>query len=252
MFKKFISLNQQACAWFTGQFPGLIWPEHTRHWFASAVSKIIDSCDDEKRRPSVLEVGGIDRPFLEKGAGFDYVGMDIEHRPKCDEVYDRFFVQSIEEPLSGKYDLIISRMVLEHVPDNEKTWSVMYEALKPGGKAIHIFPSGLHPYSLATRLVGNKLQRKLIRLYRPNAVEVTGYPAFYNRCSPRALRKTLERMAYGSIEIRTNYSAAEYFNFFLPAFLIVASFNLLCHKLGVQMSCSNVFVSVQKPEVANN
>jgi hypothetical protein len=96
--------------------------------------------------------------------------------------------------------------------------------------------------------VGNRLQRKLIKLYRPQAEAITGYPAFYDRCSPRALRKTLKKQGFTKIKIRTNYSAAKYFNFFFPAFLVVALFNKLCQKLGVEMFCSNVFVSVQKPE----
>jgi hypothetical protein len=31
----------------------------------------------------VLEIGGIDRPFLSKGNGYCYVGLDVEDKPRC-------------------------------------------------------------------------------------------------------------------------------------------------------------------------
>lgn len=247
MIKKFIQVNQKLCDSFVKRVPSIVWPEYTRSWFGAAVNAELDRLKASGVKFRVLEVGGIDRPFLKKGSGFEYVGMDVEHRPKCDEVYDEFHVQSIEESLAGQFDLIISRMVLEHVPDNEKSWAVIFACLKPGGKAIHIFPSGLHPYSMATRLVGNRLQRKLIGLYRPTAKDITGYPAYYDNCNPSKLEKLLTRKGYSNIDLRVNYSASEYFNFFFPAFVFVALFNFAFYKLGVRLFCSNVYVSAQKP-----
>jgi 2-polyprenyl-3-methyl-5-hydroxy-6-metoxy-1,4-benzoquinol methylase len=129
-------------------------------------------------------VGGIDRPLLEKSTTYRYIGLDIEHRDSCEEVYDQFIVQSVEHPLPGQFDLIISRTLLEHVPDNRKSFQSMANALKPGGSMVHYIPCGFHPYSLATRLVGHRLQNILIRKLRPGAASVTGYKAFYHKCTP--------------------------------------------------------------------
>ena len=246
MLKSFIQINRRWCDAFSSKFSGLFWPEHTRAWFEEAVKAEIKRLKSYGKPFSILEVGGIDRPFLEKGKGFEYVGMDIERRPQCDEVYDCFFVQSIEEPLEKQYDLILSRMVLEHVPNNTRSWASIHRALKPGGKAIHIFPSGYHPFSLVTRLVGNHWQKRLIRLFRPSAASVTGYPAFYNRCSPHALRHTLRQSGFVEADLRTNYAATGYFKFFFPAYLAIVLFNNLCQRTGISLFCSNIFVAVRR------
>ncbi len=58
-----------------------------------------------RRSGEVLEIGGIDRPFLSKNRGYRYAGMDIEDKPRCREIYDRFIVQSVEHPIQGEFDV---------------------------------------------------------------------------------------------------------------------------------------------------
>lgn len=136
-------------------------------------------------------------------------------------------------------------MVLEHVPDNQRSWNTIYSALKHGGCTVHIFPSGLHPFSLATRLVGSRMQKKLIPMLRPDAKH-TGYPAYYNLCNPKALKRHLLELGFSEVHVKTSYSASDYFAFFVPLFVMVVLFNIIMEKLKIQVFCSNVYVEARK------
>ena len=71
----------------------------------------------------MLEIGGIDRPLLERSSRFRYDGLDIEYREQCEDIYDNFYVQSTEKSIENKYDLIISMTLLEHVRDNDASFN---------------------------------------------------------------------------------------------------------------------------------
>ena len=165
---------------------------------------------------SILEVGGIDRPLLEKSANYAFDGLDIEHRENCEVVYDNFRVQSIEDPVDAKYDMVISITLLEHVPDNSSAIDSIAGCLVKGGRTHHYIPSKWHPYSIALRIIGPKWQTRLIPLLRPGTETVTGYPAFFDHCSAPAMKKLFSEKGFSNIHIRAFYNANDYFAWFLP------------------------------------
>lgn len=198
-------------------------------------------------RPTVLEVGGIDRPLLPRDPAYEYVGLDIEHRPGCDAAYDRFVVGSVAEPLGLEADVIVSITLLEHVPDNRAAVAAMRAALRPGGSTHHYVPSKWHPYSLALRLVGARWQRRLIARLRSEASSVSGYPAFFDRCSPGAMSRLFADAGFGSVEVRPYYHAHEYFEAFLPAYAAVTCFERCCRRLGWRVFASGFVISARVP-----
>lgn len=195
---------------------------------------------------AVLEAGGIDRPLLAKESGMSYHGLDIEYRERCDEIYDAFHVQSIEAPLPGSYHLIVSLTLLEHVRDNRAAIAAMYRALETGGAAMHYVPSKYHPYSLVLRLVGPRLQKVLIRYLRPEAQEVAGYPAYFHLCSPGEMKEAFEEQGFSAVTVRPFYRAADYFNFFVPFYLLVVLWENICERLGLEQLCSGFVITGRK------
>lgn len=199
------------------------------------------------RPQTVIEAGGVDRPLLGRGRGYEFVGIDIDDRPECDNVYDRFVVQSVEQPLPLKADMIVSITLLEHVPDNEATMRSFFDALNPGGTTHHYVPSKWHPYSIALRLVGSKLQKVLIRHLRPEAEAVTGYPAFFNHCDPGSMEKLMKEVGFRDVSIRSFYSAADYFAFLLPAYFVVIGIEKVCKLFALRVFASGFVISGVKP-----
>lgn len=204
--------------------------------------------DIKKNDPSsIIEVGGIDRPLLNKRHNYQYIGIDIEEKEECYLIYDKFYVQSIESPLNSQGDIIISITLLEHVEDNTSSINNIFSALNPGGQTHHYIPSKNHPYSIALRLVGPTLQKKLIPFIRPDAVDVTGYPAYFDQCSPQEMRENFARAGFTNIEVKSFYRANDYFAFFLPLYLLVTTFENLCSLFNLSFFASGFVISGTSP-----
>jgi hypothetical protein len=243
MLKRVVSLNRQMSAWLENNFPGVFGAPSYKDELERRISSDIAALSPQ----TILEVGGIDRPLLDRHSSFEYVGIDIEERPDCNKIYDRFIVQSIEQPVDISSDLLISITLMEHVPDNFSAVKSMFDALRPGGTTHHYVPSKWHPYSVALRAVGPTLQKRLIPLLRPAAVDVTGYPAFFDYCSPTSMSKLFKEQGFVSIDVIAFYRASDYFAFFLPAYLIVALFENLCSFFGWSFFASGFVISARKP-----
>jgi len=203
---------------------------------------------DLAARPGdVLEVGGIDRPFLSKGNGYRYVGMDIEEKPQCHQIYDWFIGQSIEQPIDGEYGVIMSITLLEHVRDNVASLQNIFDALRPGCSTHHYVPGKGHPYPLALRTVGARWQKRLIPILRPATVEETGYRTYFHCCSAKEMVNLFREVGFEEIRIRSFYRANDYFAFFFPAFIAVTAFENLCERFGWDYFASGFVISGRRP-----
>jgi SAM-dependent methyltransferase len=195
---------------------------------------------------SVMEAGGIDRPLLKKGMGFEYVGLDIEEKSECYRQYDRFLVQTIEEPIEGLFDVVVSITLLEHVRDNRAALKNIFDVLKPGGATHHYIPGKGHPYALILRLIGPNWQKRLIATTRAKAKEATGYPTFFDHCTANGMVKLFRETGFEDIDIDIHYGANDYFSFFIPAFVLITAFENLCRILGLRYFASGYVISARK------
>ena len=139
----FVRLNRKASAWVAKQFPRIF--SNPKPSYRSTLLDRVNREIQNMKPGKVLEAGGVDRPLLDRSPDYEFVGLDIDERPDCARLYDRFIVSSIEKPLPEKADLIISFTLLEHVPNNTASIRAMYEGLNVGGSMHHYIPCGLHP-----------------------------------------------------------------------------------------------------------
>ena len=244
IIRRFISTNRKYSKMLEMKYPNFFKYASYRDELLRRITLSIE----KEGASNILEAGGIDRPLLSKSHGYEYNGLDIESRDKCYEIYDNFVIQSIEEPLAEKYDLIISITLLEHVPNNEASFSSIYSSLHPGGKTHHYVPSKWHPYAVALRMVGPTLQKKLIPILRPGTEDVTGYPAYFNHCSAHSMRKILVKCGFVDVDVKAFYRANDYFAFFTPLFLMVTVFENLCKRFNLEIFASGFVISGTKKE----
>jgi len=245
ILRQVVLYNRHASAWIEKRFPRTF-ASPTPSYRETILQRITD--DIKTNGPGlILEAGGVDRPLLERSSKYEFVGLDIEERPECARLYDRFVIQSIEEPLPVEPDMILSFTLLEHVPQNHAALGQIYSALNPGGTTHHYVPSKYHPYSLGLRVIGPSLQKRLIPILRPGAENVTGYPAFFHLCSASAMGRTLEWHGFTNIDVQAFYRANDYFAFFTPLFVLVTLFENLCHKLDWRIFASGFVISARKP-----
>lgn len=244
LLSAFVSLNKKLSDMLSNHYPRLF-ADFERSNF-DLTQEILGYVEEKNAHLKILEVGGIDRPILPKSKDYLYIGMDIEEKPECHKLYDEFIVNSIEEPIDAKCDLIISCTLLEHVKNNEASFKSMYRTLNEKGVMIHYLPSKYHPYSICLRLVGPRLQKILIRYLRPEAIGVSGYPAYFCNCSPAEIEKLAFRIGFKKVNVRVYYNAAEYFSFFAPMFVLVSLFERICALFNIRIFASGMILNAEK------
>jgi SAM-dependent methyltransferase len=241
LLQKIVFLNVKLSKLFDRIFPDFIKTKSYEDQLLSFVNKTINGQEGY----SILEVGGIDRPLLQRSSKVRYDGIDIEYKAQCEEIYDHFYVQSIEQPIENKYDMVISITLLEHVQNNDASVTQMYQALKHGGHMAHYLPSKYHPYSLILRLVSPKWQVRLIKTLRPWAMDLTGYPAFFNKCSPKEMKILFASTGFRNIKIVPFFRATDYFRFFFPCYIVIALWDKFCNRLKLEQLCSGFICTVK-------
>tara|TARA_B100000242_G_scaffold81391_1_gene53947 strand:- start:778 stop:1518 length:741 start_codon:yes stop_codon:yes gene_type:complete len=244
MLLRIVKLNIKASRFLANKYPFFF--IGNKHKFKD-LKRIIKSSISKQDNFKILEIGGIDRPILKKSKNYEYSGLDIDSKESCYKVYDKFIVQSIEEEVNKKFSMIISSACMEHVRDNKKSFLNIYNALENGGSTHHYIPSKNHFYSLILRLVGPFLQRKLIKYFRPQAsLEITGYPAFFDLCSYRELKKYLKQIGFIDIKIIPYYKATDYFAFFTPLYIIIAFLENIIEFFNLKFFAAGLVLSAKK------
>lgn len=238
----FVRWNKRGAAYLKRRYPAVFDCPSYRE----ALLKKIQVCLEPASGKTVLEVGGIDRPLLRRGALYNYVGLDIEEKPRCRSVYDEFIVQSVEDKIPLSADIVVSVTLLEHVADNDAAIDSIYGALVPGGTTYHYVPSKWHPYSIALRMLGPRLQKTLIRTLRPEAEAVSGYRAYFHHCSPAAMARVFAKRGFQDIEIIPYYRANDYFEFFIPLYLAVTLVENACAALRLKSLSSGFIIGARK------
>ena len=245
LLDKFIGWNRRVANALAHKWPDAFGPPQPG--YLVEMQQAIESLVETERPQAILEAGGIDRPMIERSPDFTFIGVDIDERPDCANLYDEFVVQSIEDPLDCPVDMIVSFTLMEHVPNNSRAVKSIFESLRPCGTTHHYIPSKLHPYSLALRTVGPRMQKMLIPHLRPGAEDVTGYPTFFDHCTPAAMEKLFREHGFTDIAVRPYYRANDYFAFFLPAYVLVSLFENLCRSMGIRQFASGFILSARKP-----
>ena len=86
---------------------------------------------------------------------------------------------------AGAYDLVYSRMVMEHIRDARQLWANQYAMLAPGGVALAFIPTLYAPAFALNRLVPERLSSAIVsRLFpdRHQEGDNPKFPAFYDHC----------------------------------------------------------------------
>lgn len=103
--------------------------------------------------------GGVLLPFLEKGCSATGVELDLQksdfakdflteyiQSAKVEIINQNIYEESALEKLKGKFDLIILKDVIEHIPDQERFIPYLKKFLKPKGRIYFGFPPWYMPH----------------------------------------------------------------------------------------------------------
>lgn len=173
----------------------------------------------------VCEVGAGANPALPSDLvqerRLDYVLLDssAEELAKAPDGYETV-QDDITAPTSsdlGHFDLIFTRMVAEHVTNARAFHARTYDLLRPGGRALHFFPTLYAPAFLVNKILPPQLSELLLgRLQggRQGEGRHGKFPAFYRWCRGpmNSQFRRLETIGYIVEEYRGFFGHAGYFD----------------------------------------
>ncbi len=180
------------------------WPQ-----YLSRLNKLIKDYSAKH----LCEIGGGAFPALSleqiKKRGIEYTVLDISRTEleRAPQGYKKVEADICDPNLKveGRYDLIFSKMLAEHVLDAEVFHTNVYRLLKPGGIAFHFFPTLYSPPFIINWLMPEFLAKILFNLFvRNDPVEHKRFSAHYNWCRGPIKKQinNLEKIGFEIIEYR--------------------------------------------------
>ena len=124
----------------------------------------------------------------------------------------------IDPAWHGRFDLIISRMVFEHVRDAPRAWANVCSLLAPGGVAMAFTPTLYAPPFVMNRLLPEDLTARVLRFFFPNRHKGSypKFPARYEMCfsDPAKVAPILKRCGFSDVLLAPFWGHG-YFRYFL-------------------------------------
>lgn len=204
-----------------------LWQEHysaEEHAFNLFEKRIASALSPDF---TVLDAGcGEDAPVLAKFSGRcrKAIGVDLVDFDPSLERRGMHLMQNdlsrLELPASC-VDLVISRSVLEHVPDVEEVYRELNRVLKPGGKFIFLVPNFWDYVSILSYLIPNCCHKFIVERTSGRAASDT-FATYYKSNTSRSIRRLAERSGF-------TVSSLEY----LGQYPDMLAFSSLLFRLGI-------------------
>lgn len=177
--------------WATGAQPAISYVQWVDLWqgFEQHVADLIRESD----ATAVGELGGGANPTLSLadlvGRPFDLSVLDIsaEELQRTPPQAETLLVDlcAEEPPVHERFDVVFSRMLCEHVRSGRRFHRNCFAALRPGGYAVHFFPSASAlPFALNRALPSGLSRRLLVAFFpaRRQGGRHGKFPARYSWC----------------------------------------------------------------------
>lgn len=167
----------------------------------------------------ILDVGSGAAPALapeQRPERCLYVGLDLSTQElgrAAAGSYDETIEADVATPLPhlrGRFDLILSWQVLEHVEPLDAALSNLRSYLRPGGRMVAMVSGGRSAFGLVNRLVSPRVGVWMLKHLLGRDPD-TVFPAHYDRCYHTALLEMLT--TWSRAEVIPLFRGASYFRF---------------------------------------
>jgi SAM-dependent methyltransferase len=231
----------------------------------SRVRDFIQSEITRRGARTIADIGGGANPVVAEDflarKGLDYTVIDISdvELARAPEAYHKVCIdvaaptERFQNAIGGRrFDLIFSHMVMEHISESDSAQRNVFNALRPGGAAIHLFATANCLPLFINRLLPEWLTSVAVRILQPKR-DISGhkrkFPAYYRLCmkpSPKATR-AYEKFGY-QVERHIGYVGHPYYGH-VPVLRNIEYRLLrpLCQRAGVGMTSTAVLI-LRKPE----
>lgn len=190
------------------------------HTFDARVRELIADYPGAK----VLELGGGRAPSFNLGdipsnvASYTVNDISDAELALLPSGYDkaRFDVSADVSAHAGRYDVIFSRTLAEHVSDGEAMHRNLLTLLRPGGVAFHMMPTLYASPFILNRLLPDTLTRPILHAVSPRRRnDEPKFAAYYSWCfgSRAKMERRLRALGYRDVTIRSFYGHDYYRKF---------------------------------------
>lgn len=164
---------------------------------------------------AVLEIGGGAFPSINDREGLKYAIIDPDEKELSKAPSDVLKIHSAIEEYNQeqKFDLIISKMVLEHIKEPDFFHKKVLNFVKPNGRIIHFFACKYSLPGLVNRILPESWGEKILKaLGNRNTDEFPKYPAYYKRTKGGVISQLnyFKKLGF-EIESYTSFVGHKYF-----------------------------------------
>jgi 2-polyprenyl-6-hydroxyphenyl methylase/3-demethylubiquinone-9 3-methyltransferase len=245
--RRFVDWQQRICSRFDRLLPAEYSVSGKRHFLQEIVTSHLPE------HAVVYDIGGGKNPTIptaEKAARhLHVVGLDAdltELAKAPDAAYDRTVVADITRFKGGAdADLVICSTVFEHVRDTEAAISVIATILRPGGRLLIFVPSRNALFARLNLLLPEAVKRGIMFALFPQKRRLQGFPAYYNKCTPREMRALLARYGYEVEQLHTYYKS-NYFSFLVPLYVLWRFYQLIQRPLRGEQAAETFTIVARK------
>jgi SAM-dependent methyltransferase len=245
------------------------WNRSVSRWQRSLIARIAPDCAPDgqldfrdrvlpsllKPGQRILEVGGGKYPAIpiptKQDLGLRVVGLDISEAELAGApagAYDAIIVGDVATAsISGEFDLIFSRAVLEHVADPSAALANLARVLAPGGIMAHVLPCRNAPFAILNRWLGNRMARRLLFAMYPEKRRNSGFPAFYRDCTPAGLSRACRACGLEIVQILPYYNT-DYTAFFAPLYTLETLRQALMSLLRLENFAESFAIMARNPD----
>jgi SAM-dependent methyltransferase len=210
---------------------------------------------------SVAELGGGANPIVADADRWGFVpervviDISAEELAKAgDGVATR--VADLCRPIEdghNQYDLVFSKFLCEHIADPASFHANCFKVLRPGGLAVHFFPTIHTAPILVNWLIPEEQARSLVRVFQPARLDdprQEKFPAYYRWTTGPSERATKRFESVGfKVEQTTATFGHGYYRRIPPLHALERFKTRMLHRHPVPYLTSFVAVVLRKPHV---
>lgn len=142
----------------------------------------------------------------------------------------------------NEVDLLVSRTVLEHVPDLVGAVREMARVLRPGGQTLHLLPCRYALFALIARIIPFGIAKRVLHAIVPGSEGVVEFDVYYDHGHPNELARVFSMAGFRDVEVECVWDQSAYFHAFFPAFLLVLLYQRTAARLRVRFLASYAIV----------
>jgi len=142
--------------------------------------------------------------------------------------------------------LLVSRAVLEHVPDLAAAVREMARVIQPGGHTIHLFPCRYSLFAIVARTLPFKPVVSLLHRVVPSTIDQVEFEVFYDRGWPAEVERTFRAAGFRDVAVELTWAQPGYFEPVYPLFLVYSLYEFVVRRARVRRLAAYMLVHAER------